>query len=737
MNGLILLKKVRERLRPLALLFVLLFLPAFLTAETPYVFPVEPTDISLQYLFFMFGPISTHSGIKNPNAVTVIIAYLTPLMVSAAVLAAAFVSFRGVFVGSSSGHILGERLSALMTPMKIIVGVGGLIPDGSGYSPIHKWLFWMVVNGIGLANQVWAVLVNEYSMGYRWDQNVEVVRGSNVDWMTQQLLYVAMTKFYLEEKQQSGTFVEVYPQRGSVYRMCDSDLVPRVPASNCTAAKQVVVFPVIDPGDSQDTSMEAVDFATLMDDFMNKMLRDPLVQYGALQILQNDNKIAEDDILNFFGQEYCRSQIMDYQRQLQQYLQPFALEQNNTPLAENSMMEDGWMSAAFYYWRLWSGSSGGSPQADAVIEQFTQPRTSFNIPNSILTSDEYKALYADGEDSVSKKIVQYVDNLYAVKNLAPESNSGYERIAGSASASGLKDILKVSSSNFLIHAFIFTDPNASSYRDIYDLNYDFTKDRFASFINHNAQIIVHIINFLQSLIIILFTIVVVASVYNGMNPGLLIVLQLLFTTLFLLAPLLVLLGTTSLMGSMYAALIPGIIFGAGAFGWFIKIVEMIISAPIAAIAMIAPNEDETAAITHVMMQLLMAITRPALMLIGFVLAAKLCQISIMFAGGAFNYLGNTLKGIGDTGGMLFLVMMYEFMTMTTLAFCVRAFGFINLIPDTVFSVIRLQSQDNEADQLISVFERSGQQGAEQIGQVISMLNGLSKVMLSVVSQTKG
>lgn len=729
MNGLILSVQGLKAWRFIPLLLCL-YLPGLAFAKTPYVFPVEPSDISLQYLFFMFGPISMHSGIKNPNSINVIIGYLTPLMVSAAIIAAAFVGFRSVFVGSSSGHLIGERYSALITPLKVLVGVGSLIPDGTGYAPIHKWLFWMVINGIGLANQLWGVMINEYSMGYGWDQNVEIDSGSDIDWMMEQLLYVAMTKSYLEQAQ-PGTYVEVYPQAGEVYRMCDISVAAQ--DGSCNSNNQVVLYPVLDPGDSYNTSMDAQDFSLLMNSFLQKVIHDPLIQYGAYQILSDENNISEEDILNFFGQEYCYSEIMNYQMQMQQYLQPYARELDNKPLDENQMMQEGWMSAAFYYWKLWAGG-GGNPLADQLIEDFTYPRTSINIPNSILSSTQYKSIYDDSSAgiSVSDNIKNYVKNLYTVKNTAPSSNSGYEKIAGTASSDGLKSLLSVSGTNFLIHSFIFTNSDAAGYRDIYDLNYDFTKDRFGSFIRHNAKVIVHIINFMQSLIIILFVIVVFAALNNGMNPGLLIILHLICTTLFLITPLLVLIATTSLMGSMYASVIPGMIFGAGAFGWFVKIVEMIISAPLAAIAMIMPSEDETSAITHVLMQLLMAITRPALMLIGFVLAAKLCQISIMFVGGAFNYLGETLSGVTSSGGMLFLVMMYEFMTMTTLAFCVRAFGFINIIPDTVFSVIRLQSQDGDTDQLVAVFERSGQEGSEQIGQVISMLNGVSKLMLTVV-----
>jgi hypothetical protein len=143
---------------------------------------------------------------------------------------------------------------------------------------------------------------------------------------------------------------------------------------------------------------------------------------------------------------------------------------------------------------------------------------------------------------------------------------------------------------------------------------------------------------------------------------------------------------------------------------------------------------------HVLMQLLALALRPSLMILGFVISTKLCQLSIMFVGGAFNQLGNSVisvtsdSGGSSSGGILFLLMMYEFTTMTTLTFISRSFNIINLLPDAVFSAIGVSIADSEADQLISGFEKSADKGAKALSQMVTVMSGMASTMNSMAKK---
>jgi hypothetical protein len=141
-----------------------------------------------------------------------------------------------------------------------------------------------------------------------------------------------------------------------------------------------------------------------------------------------------------------------------------------------------------------------------------------------------------------------------------------------------------------------------------------------------------------------------------------------------------------------------------------------------------PNEDDTGKITHAMMQLLVIALKPSLMILGFVIAAKMCQISIMFTGGAFNYLGEQLSSIGTSGGMIFLVMMYEMTTLLTVSAISRSFNIINLLPEQVFMMMGVQGGDHDSQSLIDQFESAAEQGGEAFSQIMSSLGGMMKAM---------
>ena len=81
-----------------------------------------------------------------------------------------------------------------------------------------------------------------------------------------------------------------------------------------------------------------------------------------------------------------------------------------------------------------------------------------------------------------------------------------------------------------------------------------------------------------------------------------------------------------------------------------------------------------------------------------------------------------------SGGILFLVMMYEFTTMTTITFISRAFNVINLLPDSIFMAIGVHTGDQEADQLVASFEEAGDKGAKALGQMITILSGMGSSM---------
>jgi hypothetical protein len=77
---------------------------------------------------------------------------------------------------------------------------------------------------------------------------------------------------------------------------------------------------------------------------------------------------------------------------------------------------------------------------------------------------------------------------------------------------------------------------------------------------------------------------------------------------------------------------------------------------------------------------------------------------------------------------MFLVMMYEFTTLTTVSVIARSFNLINILPDQVFMMMSVQSADQDSQALINQFEDNIGKANESFNQVFSSLAGLSKAV---------
>jgi hypothetical protein len=219
-------------------------------------------------------------------------------------------------------------------------------------------------------------------------------------------------------------------------------------------------------------------------------------------------------------------------------------------------------------------------------------------------------------------IINYVNSIFTAKNKL-SSSPEYTAIINSSSTAGLDSLMKISATNFLIGMLMPQD------RDYYAVDYDFSKDRFAEFIKSNAKIITGVITFIQVMAIITF-LMTMTTFYSGTSPMWNVIVYFVCTLTFMLIPFMTMIMGTAVMGSIYVALLPGLIFGAGVLSWFIKVIELVVAAPIVSLAVMIPSEDDSAKIQHACMQLLVVTLRPALMIIGYVLASKLVQINIMF-----------------------------------------------------------------------------------------------------------
>ncbi len=128
------------------------------------VFAIAANDASMSYLAMIFG--SVNGLINNPSASggTNVLSFMfktfNSMVLAVAVLVLVYVTVVGVIATAHEGEFMGKRWNNIWIPLRIVFGIGMLIPTGSGYCGLQILIMWVIIQGIGAADMVWATALN-------------------------------------------------------------------------------------------------------------------------------------------------------------------------------------------------------------------------------------------------------------------------------------------------------------------------------------------------------------------------------------------------------------------------------------------------------------------------------------------------------------------------------------------------------------------------------------------------
>ena len=137
-------------------LFLSLF-PALLLADSL----APPTaDLSIAYLSTIFGVVDgVLHGTGSEILGTMFGAFNATVLVMASVTLS-YVLFISILNTAHEGEFLGKKWSSIWVPLRTVSGIGLLLPKATGYSFVQILVMWVVVQGVGAADQVWNVALD-------------------------------------------------------------------------------------------------------------------------------------------------------------------------------------------------------------------------------------------------------------------------------------------------------------------------------------------------------------------------------------------------------------------------------------------------------------------------------------------------------------------------------------------------------------------------------------------------
>lgn len=147
------------------LLIFFLFLSPEVFAQG--MFEVLPTDKSLEYLGRIFGGnvgAIYLGGTSNP-LLSRMFEKLNFIVVTFGVVILAYIGVAGAINTAREGEALGKKFS-LWVPLRAMMGMLMMVPTpGTGYSAVQMTVMWFVLNGIGAANTIWGVVIDQLAQG--------------------------------------------------------------------------------------------------------------------------------------------------------------------------------------------------------------------------------------------------------------------------------------------------------------------------------------------------------------------------------------------------------------------------------------------------------------------------------------------------------------------------------------------------------------------------------------------
>lgn len=126
------------------------------------------TDATVQILRLIFGPIidivqggssSAPSGSSQP-VIGAMLEIFNAAVLFIGVLLITYATLAGAAQTAHDGEVLGKRWSSMWLPVRTALSIGVLLPVSQGYAAIQVIVFWLALQGVGVANFVWGVAVD-------------------------------------------------------------------------------------------------------------------------------------------------------------------------------------------------------------------------------------------------------------------------------------------------------------------------------------------------------------------------------------------------------------------------------------------------------------------------------------------------------------------------------------------------------------------------------------------------
>ena len=137
-----------------------ILMPSALWADTLFTLP--DTDKSKDFIVGLFGSADLES---SHNVLGAMFGTYNAALLALGGIVIAYTMVMSTINTAHEGEMLGKKWSAVWIPVRTAMGIALLLPKTSGYSLIQVFVLWVVMQGMGAADQVWNTALSALKTG--------------------------------------------------------------------------------------------------------------------------------------------------------------------------------------------------------------------------------------------------------------------------------------------------------------------------------------------------------------------------------------------------------------------------------------------------------------------------------------------------------------------------------------------------------------------------------------------
>lgn len=716
------------------------------------VFDVAPQDKSKEYLGIIFGGQigSVNLGGGGNPMLSSMFERFNFIIVTIGTIVVSYVGVLSVINTAREGEALGKKFTTWMV-LRSVFGLLFMIPTpGTGYSLIQVLVTWIVLNGIGAANSVWEVVINQISSGVQAVGKVDVGSDEALDValssLTNSVFNSSICMQTLNgvssfvsnngpvkiniDRAAAGTSATLSVGTDRYKNLCGLFTVT-TPVSNPAALTVKInalnaMFDSVAPAAqlTNDTSCAAPDCPA--PGYLAAATEAYKSQVAGLVSLYASGSGAFANAVNAYERSRVTAagagaatlnatlgaNVLNVQRQTQ-------------PKTAQERIRDlknlGWIHAGGYYYLLSKSEPSAQTQAALADIRIVPSSDSAFTPtpammqNGIPQNAGPNGWSAGLLDSLATTPVQQANILnnalasganYIKRGLVtPPSLPGFGSGA-SSSGNDFIDAIFVNPFNKLqttiINSFMKSLTGTDSSGKPTNVDPLQAMGSLGTGLMLSGELLplaTMIIGFLMALAV---------SAGACVNPMAIAGPMLINQVTILVGAVAAMLWAIGATLGIYTPMIPYIIFLVTAFGWLMGVIEAIVGAPILALGMVHPGQDELGKATPGLAILANIFLRPTLMIFGFILAASLLRAGIAMLN--FSFV-TVLGGAVPRPTIFSIIAVLALYTGLVLAIVNRSFALIYELPNRIFRWMGGGEEKHEVEGMVGKAQGQFEKGA--------------------------